>query len=157
MAAAADAALAPGPRAPPVSAATAAAAGDARAALAGRFVDLDVKLLGWSHMDKRLRLAAGTHLGAVKVLLAAKHGRMASLTLWRDAPAPDNVLADDGATLAALGFPLAPQPGAALLAAPGAAPVVGRLVYDFTPADARNPTLLAVHTRGKPGVDAGAL
>jgi hypothetical protein len=119
--------------------------------LAQSWTTVQFHLQNWSFGDFKQTFRASTPLSTVKELLVSRHGRLASLRLYKDAFAPDSELpatSRDSDTLAALGFASGPQKDTA---------PVTRLFYDFVPHDARNPTLLAWKARDGLGVDAGSL
>jgi hypothetical protein len=111
-----------------------------------------------------MRFSLGATLGDVKRELVARHGPMARLDLFRDAPDEEHALPRsaqaEGSTLRELGFGPAPAAAAAGGAPPPAAAARERpvtLFYSFVPHDATNPVLLANYVRGKMGCNAGAL
>ena len=147
-------------------AATAAGAGGGAALLAAQLgappasvVTLDLRLVGWSFQDFKKTFSVGATLGDVKRELVARHGPMARLDLFRDAPDDEHALPRsaqaEGSTLRELG--LVSGGGGAAAAAAGRAPAPVVIFYSFVPHDAHNPVLLANYLRGKMGTNAGAL
>ena len=124
-----------------------------RVAAPSEQVEIEFRLIDWSYSDFVESFPLHATLGDVKRRLVEKHGRLASLDLFRDSPVPERALPRDAqheaATLRALGF------GEALSAA--GRPRRQLLFYSFVPHDATNPTLLAAYVRGRGGADAGAL
>lgn len=111
-----------------------------------QWIDLEVRLIGWSFGDFKLKTKASKPLSVLLQTLIQKHGK-AEFHLFREHHAPENELTDIGATMTSLGFAYGPK---------HAAPVQ-RLLYDFKPFDAGNPVLLACKPRGCLGIDDGAL
>ena len=74
-------------------------------------VVIDFKLVDWRFGDFRKTFAAGATLGDVKRELVARHGLMARLDLFRDAPDDEHALPRsaqaEGSTLRELGCDLA--------------------------------------------------
>ena len=118
-------------------------------------VVIDFKLVDWRFGDFRKTFAAGATLGDVKRELVARHGLMARLDLFRDAPDDEHALPRsahaEGSTLRELGFVADKNAPAARRDQPVT------LFYSFVPHDALNPGRLANYLRGAIGTNAGAL
>lgn len=111
-------------------------------------VSVNLKLNGFAAThDWTVLVSPSTPILALERLILQRHGKVMSLKLFKEVWADERLISyDSSTTIRDIGY------GGSI---EGAGPQKAVLIYDFTPYEADDAVLLAVHVRGSTGVEAG--